>query len=166
MKFLRQPLIAAALVCFGGHVAAQSQPEAPSYSPNLWRVEISPYTYHYSYNPEHRPVHLIGLERETPDRWFLGGAYFTNSFGQDSGYFYAGRSFYNVFDSLPRVYMKLSAGILYGYKAPYEDKVPLNHNGFSPAIVPAVGWRFNGGWNAQVNVLGAAALTFSLVKEL
>ncbi len=166
MNCLRQPLIAAAFICLGGHAAAQNQPEAPAYKPNLWRVEISPYTYHYSYNPEHRPVHLIGVERETPDRWFFGAAYFTNSFGQDSGYAYFGRSYYNVLDSLPRVYMKLSAGVLYGYKPPYEDKVPLNHNGFSPAIVPAVGWRFNGGWNAQINVLGAAALTFSLVKEL
>jgi hypothetical protein len=166
MKFLRQPLIAAALACMGGQAAAQSQVEAPAYNPNLWRVEISPYTYHYSPNPEHRSVYLIGLERETPDRWFVGGAYFSNSFGQDSGYVYFGRSYYNVLDGLPRVYVKWSAGVLYGYKPPFEDKVPMNHNGFSPAIVPAVGWRFNGGWNAQVNVLGTSALTFSLVKEL
>jgi hypothetical protein len=166
MTSFRKRLIAAALVGFSAHAGAQSQPQEPAYTPNLWRVEISPYTYHYSYNVEHRPVRLIGLERETPDRWFVGGAYFSNSFGQDSGYVYMGRSYYNVFESLPRVYLKWSAGLMYGYKDPYEDKVPLNYKGFSPAIVPAVGWRFNGGWNAQVNVLGAAALMFSLVKEL
>jgi len=81
--------------------------------PYRWRIEFSPHTTHYSYNPEHRPVHLLGLEREsTADNGFYGLALFSNSFGQDSGYLYLGKSYYGVFDSYPKVYLKWSAGIL------------------------------------------------------
>lgn len=134
--------------------------------PYLWRLEFSPHTTHFSYNEDHRPVHLVGLERESSvDNHFYGLALFTNSFGQNSGYAYWGKSYYNVFDSLPRVYLKWSAGVLYGYMPPYNHKVPLNYRGFSPAIVPAAGWRFGSGWNAQIDLLGTAGLTYSLVKE-
>ena len=139
--------------------------EAPAV-PYRWRLEYSPYTTHYSYNVEHRHVYLAGLEREsTVDNSFVGLALFSNSFGQESGYLYLGKSYYNVLESLPQVYLKWSAGILYGYKPPFNHKVPLNYKGFSPAFVPAVGWRFAGGWNAQVDMLGTAGLTYSLVKE-
>lgn len=139
--------------------------EAPPV-PYRWRLELSPHTTHFSYSADHRPVHLVGLEREsTVDNSFYGLALFTNSFGQDSGYAYLGKTYYNVFDSLPKVYLKWSAGVLYGYKPPYNHKVPLNYKGFSPAIVPAAGWRFGSGWNAQIDMLGTAGLTYSLVKE-
>lgn len=130
-----------------------------------WRIELSPHTTHYHYNPEHRQVRLLGLEREASDNSFYGLALFSNSFGQDSGYLYAGKSFYGLFESLPQVYLKVSAGVLYGYKPPYENKVPLNYKGFSPAVVPAFGWRFDSGWSAQIDLLGTAGLTYSLVKE-
>nr|WP_315233491.1 hypothetical protein [uncultured Albidiferax sp.] len=164
---LPQRLAACVLLGFVCAASAQSAtptdaPLAPSYR---WRIELSPHTSHYSYNPEHRPVHLVGLEREASDNSFYGMALFSNSFGQDSTYVYAGQSFYGVFESLPKVYLKVSAGILYGYKPPYENKVPLNYKGFSPAIVPAVGWRFDSGWAAQMNFLGTAGVMYSVVKE-
>ena len=135
--------------------------------PYRWRLELSPHTSHFSYSPDHHTVYLAGLEREsTLDNSFHGLALFTNSFGQNSGYAYVGKSYYNVFDSWPQVYLKWSAGVLYGYKPPFNHKVPLNYKGFSPAIVPAAGWRFGSGWNAQINMLGTAGLTYSLVKEL
>lgn len=134
--------------------------------PYRWRLELSPHTSHFSYSPDHHTVYLAGLEREsTLDNSFHGLALFTNSFGQNSGYAYVGKSYYNVFDSWPQVYLKWSAGVLYGYKPPFNHKVPLNYKGFSPAIVPAAGWRFGSGWNAQINMLGTAGLTYSLVKE-
>ena len=60
--------------------------------------------------------------------------------------------------------MKWTAGLLYGYREPYENKVPFNHNGFSPAIVPAVGWQFENKYTVQLNFLGlnGAMLQFSL----
>ena len=127
--------------------------------------QFSPLTYHFTQDDEHKPVVMVGLEREYPNAKLDGGTFFTNSFGQESGYAYLGKSYYNVFDSLPQIYLKWSAGVLYGYKPPYNHKVPLNYKGFSPAIVPAAGWRFGSGWNAQIDMLGTAGLTYSLVKE-
>lgn len=158
-----------ALACLAFSAAAQNTASSwttqPNGEPYRWRLELSPHTTHFSYNAEHRPVYLAGLEREASDNSFYGLALFSNSFGQESGYLYLGKSYYGVFDSLPKVYLKWSAGMLYGYKPPYNHKVPLNYKGFSPAIVPAVGWQFGGGWNAQVDMLGTAGLTYSLVKE-
>jgi hypothetical protein len=135
-------------------------------APYRWRLELSPYTTHFSYNVEHRHVILAGLEREsTADNRFVGLALFSNSFGQESGYLYMGKSYYNVVESLPQLYLKISAGVLYGYKAPFNHKVPLNYKGFSPGIIPAAGWHFGSGWNAQIDLLGTAGLTYSLVKE-
>ncbi len=135
-------------------------------TPYRWRLELSPYTSHFSHSEEHRPVYLAGLEREsTLDNRFYGLALFSNSFGQESAYLYLGQSYYQVLDSLPQVYLKWSAGILYGYKPPYDHKVPLNYKGFSPGFVPAMGWRFASGWNAQIDMLGVAGFTYSLVKE-
>lgn len=132
--------------------------EAPAV-PYRWRLELSPHTTHFSYSADHRPVHLVGLEREsTVDNSFYGLALFTNSFGQDSGYAYLGKTYYNVFDSLPKVYLKWSAGVLYGYKPPYNHKVPLNYKGFSPGFVPSVGWQFTPVVSAQLNFLGNSAL--------
>jgi hypothetical protein len=159
-----RPLAACALLGVACHALAQTATTATE--PYRWRLELSPYTYHFSYNAEHRPVRLAGLEREsTADNSFHGLALFSNSFGQESGYLYVGKSYYNVLDSLPQVYLKWSAGILYGYKPPFENKVPLNYKGFSPGFVPAVGWRFGAGWNAQIDMLGTAGFTYSLVKE-
>lgn len=163
---------ACALLGLAGHAMAQTAtaPDTPQVAapsvPYRWRVELSPYTTHFNPSSEHRHVVLVGLEREsTVDNSFVGLALFSNSFGQESGYLYLGKTYYQVVESLPQLYLKWSAGVLYGYKAPYNDKVPLNYKGFSPAVVPAVGWRFEGGWNAQVDLLGTAGLTYSLVKE-
>ena len=41
-----------------------------------------------------------------------------------------------------QLFFQVSAGVLYGYKEPYEDKVPFNHHGISPGVVGAVGWEF------------------------
>lgn len=51
--------------------------------------------------------------------------------------------------------------ILYGYVSPYEDKVPLNRNGFSPAIIPAIGYQLNAHDSVQIKILGNAGLMFS-----
>ncbi|WP_394789918.1 ABC transporter ATP-binding protein [Rhodoferax sp.] len=163
---LLQQVFCCALLGLAGGAMAQTTDAPAADGPYRWRVELSPHTTHFSYNAEHRPVHLIGLEREsTADNTFYGLALFSNSFGQDSGYLYLGKSYYGVFDSLPKVYLKWSAGIIYGYKPPYENKVPLNYKGFSPGLIPGIGWRFGSGWNAQVDMLGTAGLTYSLVKE-
>ncbi|HVL59368.1 MAG TPA: hypothetical protein VM491_22980 [Burkholderiaceae bacterium] len=51
---------------------------------------------------------------------------------------------------------------MYGYVDPYDDKVPFNRRGFSPAVVPALGLRVAQGVTAQVNLLALSALMFQV----
>ena len=62
-----------------------------------WRVMASPYTYHWSKDPDHRDVYMVGLERQGTDNVVWGGSYFRNSFGQPSGYLYGGKRYDNIF---------------------------------------------------------------------
>lgn len=121
---------------------------------------FSPYTHHWSHNPEHKHVVLVALDEALPGDRFCGISFFSNSFGQPSVYVYAGQKF-NGFLGVPELFVKLTAGILYGYVAPYEDKVPLNHHGFSPAIIPAIGYQLNTHDSVQIKILGNAGLMFS-----
>lgn len=123
-------------------------------------ITLSPYTYHYSHNPLHQPVFAVSLERYASSSRFCGISLFRNSFGQPSGYVYIGKRFDNLLGQ-PRLFGKVTAGVLYGYVEPYEDKVPLNWHGFSPAIVPVLGYNIDEHRSLQMNVLGAAALMFS-----
>ncbi len=125
---------------------------------------ISPYAQHFHPSDEHKHVWLIGVERERADHSLAGAAFFSNSFGQPSVYLYPwGQTYRSVFDQ-PQLYVKWTAGLMYGYRKPYEDKVPFNRNGFSPAIVPAIGWEFDNKYTVQLNFLGlnGAMLQFSL----
>lgn len=125
---------------------------------------MSPYTYHYSRDPNHRDVYMIGLERQRADGLVVGGSYFRNSFGQPSGYLYGGQRYNGIF-SQEKLFAQWTVGLLYGYKEPYEHKVPLNHNGYSPGAVLSVGWQFSPMYSAQVNVLGTSALMFQLSAD-
>jgi hypothetical protein len=120
-------------------------------------IFVSPYTKHYNYNPAHRPVWLVGLEQQLSDNSLRGAAFFSNSFGQESLYLFPwGGRFDNTF-GVNGLYVKWTAGFIYGYKAPYEDKVPFNHRGISPAVIPSVGYQVNNDWSAEAYLLGKAA---------
>lgn len=123
-------------------------------------ISVSPYTYHWSRSPEHKHVVLVAVDEQLPGGRLCGVSLFSNSFGQPSVYVYAGQQFNGVL-GVPKLFVKLTAGILYGYVKPYEDKVPLNHNGFSPAIIPVIGYQFSPQDSLQVKVLGNAGLMFS-----
>jgi len=128
------------------------------------RWQFSPYTYHFSEDPEHKAVVMIGLERESSDHSIDGAVLFTNSFGQPTIYWYPFGQSYKAIAGIERLSIKWTAGLLYGYRAPYESKVPLNFRGFSPAVIPAVVYALNDGWRAQVNILGTAGLMFQVSK--
>ncbi len=126
---------------------------------------FSPLTHHLDPSPEHKYVWLVGLERERKDGRLSGVTLFSNSFGQPSTYIYPlGHNYPNVggFDGL---FVKWSAGVLYGYVKPYENKVPLNVNGFSPAIIPSIGYE-HAGFSTQVNILGTAGLMWQITLPL
>jgi hypothetical protein len=121
----------------------------------------SPFTHHFASSPEHRYVWLMGVERERSDHRVSGVTYFSNSFGQPSTYIYPwGRNYPNV-GGVEGLFVKWSAGLIYGYVAPYENKVPLNVNGFSPAIIPSVGYE-RAGISTQINLLGTAGLMWQI----
>ena len=126
---------------------------------------MSPYTLHYSNGTDHQDVWLVGLELER-ERTLFGVTYFRNSFGQPSAYAYPyGKIYRNVFN-VDHLFVKWTIGILYGYKHPYEHKVPLNYHGFSPVIIPAIGWELPSGFSTQINFLGTSGLMFQLSKDL
>jgi hypothetical protein len=169
MSFATTPAILLSVVLCAAPSLARAQsdsPAAPSAAPSArsedyWRLVVSPYTYHYSNDPDHEPVYAIGLERQRSDKWYFGATYFSNSFGQPSGYVYVGQTYDKLF-SIEPLFWQWSVGLLYGYKEPYEDKVPFNVNGFSPGAVLSLGWRFTREFSTQLNFLGTAALQFQL----
>jgi hypothetical protein len=131
-----------------------------------WQLIVSPWTQHYHYSPEYKSVWALGLERQTPDHALYGLTLFSNSYGQPSAYGYYGHLFNNVVSGAESLYVKLSVGVIYGYKEPYADRMLLNYHGFSPAIIPALGWRLGRDWSFQANLLGTSAVVFSLSTRL
>jgi hypothetical protein len=138
------------------------QPDSPGDST---RIIVSPYTLHYSPSPNHRPTWMLGGEKQYADGVLLGAAYFSNSFGQDSATIYRGARLKD-WGPYPQLYAQWTAGLMYGYKPPYNDEVPLNFRGFSPIAVLSLGWQFNRRYAVQLNALGTAALMFQLSVEM
>ncbi len=140
---------------------------APDFLSDLTRDKVvswqfSSYTHHFSPSDDHKQVLMLGLEREHPNAKVDGITLFTNSFGQPTVYVYPWGGVYHDIGGIKRLSFKWTAGLLYGYRDPYEDKVPLNYKGLSPALIPALVYEFKPGWSAQVNILGTAALMFQL----
>jgi hypothetical protein len=125
-----------------------------------WDLTLSPYTLHWSDNPDHKPVVLVALDRHLKGNRFCGLALFSNSFGQESAYIYAGQQWNDLFGN-PKLFTKLSAGFLYGYRDQYKDKIPYNKYGLAPVIIPSLGYAFTPQDAAQVYLLGTAGLLFA-----
>lgn len=123
-------------------------------------ITFSPFTHHWSRSPEHKNVVLIAVDQQVPGDRFCGASFFSNSFGQPTVYVYAGQQFNKVL-GVPELFVKLTAGLMYGYVAPYENKVPLNYNGLSLAMIPSIGYQLNAHDSIQMKVLGTAGLMFS-----
>jgi hypothetical protein len=123
-------------------------------------ITFSPFTHHWKPSPEHKPVVLLAFDEQLPGERFCGVSLFSNSFGQPSIYMYAGQRFDRLL-GVPRLFVKITAGVLYGYVGAYENKVPLNHNGFSPAIIPSVGYQITPKDSVQAQILGSAGLMLS-----
>src|SRR6476660_8724844 len=86
-----------------------------------WELRLSPYTVHFSKEP-HADVYLAALAKVDERGWMVGGAAFRNSCGQPSAYVFAGQKYVQPWGG-GRVYWSWTAGIVYGYKPPYDDKV-------------------------------------------
>ena len=130
-----------------------------------WRLAVSPYAPHFRPSEEHQHVWAFGLERQRHDDWLAGASFFSNSFGQPSGYVYLGRRYPGLLDVEP-LFFQWSAGLMYGYVGKYESKVPANVNGFSPGALITLGWQFNPQWSFAVHALGDAGLMFQFGYDL
>jgi hypothetical protein len=128
-----------------------------------WDLTLSPYTYHWHYSPEHRPVKLVAMDSHVAGGRFCGMAAFTNSFGQASAYVYVGKQWDGILGN-PKIFSKVSAGLLWGYRGEYRDKIPFSHAGIAPAIIPSIGYYFTPKDSAQVYLLGNAGLLFSYTR--
>ena len=129
---------------------AKPLPAAP-YTTGDWYLSVSPYMHHWYPKPEHRHVVLLGIERYDADNSVMGAAVFRNSYGDPTVYLYPWGQTYPNFLGYEKLSAKWSAGLLYGYVGQWANKVPFNHNGFSPAIIPALSWKLGGGYEAQLN---------------
>lgn len=135
------------------------------HGPGFWRVLVSPFTYHWRYSPEHRDVYAVGMERQYEDRWLLGGALFTNSFGQPSAYAYLGQRYDGLLER-QSLFFQWSAGLMYGYVGRYKSKVPMNVDGFSPGALIGLGWQFDRNVSMTFHLLGDAGVMFQLAYDL
>ena len=160
-------------VLFISLIVAQLATPALAQVPESWadqgiqlRFQASPFTLHFSPKTDHENVVMVGMEREHKNGKLDGFTLFSNSFGQESVFIYPwGGVYHNIWD-VNKLSFKWTAGLLYGYKAPYENKVPLNHNGFSPGVIAALAYEFKPGWSAQVDLLGTAGLMFRINMPL
>ena len=138
-------------------------PDAPAPT-HRGELTLSPYTIHWSNNPEHKHVVLVALDEQLPGGRLCGVSFFTNSFGQPSTYVYAGKQFNQLFGQ-PQLFLKVTAGVIYGYVGQYKNKVPLNYHGFSPGVIPALGYKFSEHDSVQVKLLGTAGIMFSYGRQ-
>ena len=121
---------------------------SPWSAPEPWRTDrfylaTSLYTKHFFYNPAHDDhQNLIEGEWNVTPQWLAGVSLFNNSFGQPTQYLYGGYRF-RPFDSVQPLYLKLTAGLVHGYKGEYQTKIPFNNAGVAPVIVPSVGYCVN-----------------------
>lgn len=98
-------------------------------------------TKHFEPKPEHNNQQgLLNVERYFDQSLLAGGAYFRNSFGQPTQYYYVGKR-YMLPHTGEKVYAKITGGLMYGYKDEYQDRIPLNDYGIAPALLPALGVR-------------------------
>jgi hypothetical protein len=143
---------------------ARADDAAGLLGPGHWRLTVSPLSYHFHYSADHRYVWAIGAERQRDDDWLAGAAFFSNSFGQPSGYLYVGKRWPGLLGE-PQLFGQASGGLLYGYRGRFKNKVPFNVNGYSPGALVSLGWQFNAKTSACLHLLGDAGLMVQLGYE-
>lgn len=129
-----------------------------------WTFTFSPIVYHWKYNATHKDAFVFALERRVSGNRFCGLSLFRNSFGQASGYLYAGQRWDNLLGN-PNWSLKVSAGVIYGYTGAEADKVPFDYNGFSPAIIPSLVYHLDPQQSVDLMVLGTAGLVLAYSRN-
>lgn len=147
--------------CLASPAGATNWSPCPNWdATDRYTVFASPYTYHWSDEnaSQHKTAYALSLNRQLGDDRFCGLSLFRNSFGQPSAYAYTGWSWPQPWKAYPQVFVHVTAGIIYGYVGEFKDKVPLNVGGFSPVVIPSVGYRLTEQLDLEVQILGTAAV--------
>jgi len=104
-----------------------------------WQLQTSLYTKHYHDDGTlNNHQNLVELEYHREDNYLIGAALFNNSYSQFSQYVYVGKLWRPV-DHFQYLHIKLTGGLLHGYRGEHKDAIPFNGEGIAPAIVPAIG---------------------------
>jgi hypothetical protein len=146
---------------------AHAQVVAPG---DQFMLAYSPHVIHFHYSPDHVDWNnFVALELQTDrtrvfnaSRATFGISLFDNSFGQFSQYVYWGQIWDVAKVGPGTMFGKVTAGLLNGYKPPYDDKIPFNKAGIAPAIVPSIGYRYNENLGAELALLGNNGLLFAV----
>lgn len=165
MRRYRAMMVAGALASLAGSpVAAQLLQPGDEIS-----IAYGPKVIHWHPSDEHVDWNnFVGAELRTHRTAFapskqavFGLALFDNSFGQFSQYLYWGQ-LYDIWSrDSQSLYAKVTLGLIHGYKAPYDNKIPFNNYGIAPAIIPSLGYRW-GRWSAEAAVLGGAGMLIAV----
>jgi hypothetical protein len=154
---------------------AQTTARTPWLAPaDRIRLAYTPRVFHVTHDDDYVDWnHIVALEWLTPrhtfwgaDRSHFGVSLFDNSYGQFSQSVYAGLEWDWTRALGGEVFLSLSAGLVHGYKEPYEDKLPLNNAlGVGLTLVPAIGWQ-RGALGFAASLSGSAlALRISYTFE-
>lgn len=144
-------------------------------APEPWRtdrfyIQTSVATVHFSSDPNHDNTQdLIYGEWRLPQRWLegqvlVGASFFDNSFGQPSQFVFGGL-LWRPAEKVPEFYIKVAAGVLHGYTGEFKNKVPYNHSGYAPGIVPAVGYCYNR-FCGEMILFGTAGMLWTIGMTL
>ncbi|AFJ03581.1 hypothetical protein Q7C_2456 [Methylophaga frappieri] len=115
----------------------------------------------YYFAPQTRPYQIDFGDWRDDLQWLAGAATFRNSFDQQSQYVYGGSRYDLPVSQFSNVYIKVTAGLLHGYRGEYQDKVPFNSLGIAPVILPAVGWQYRRA-NVELVPFGTAGMTMNV----
>jgi hypothetical protein len=163
--------LASALAAAQGAAAGEAEPAAEDAAnapapEEPWRtdriyLQTSIVNVHFNYDPAHvKYPKLVYGEYHLSDQWLVGAAAFDNSFGQASQAIFGGWR-YRPFPELQPLYLKVLGGVVHGYHGQYRDKIPFNHSGVAPAIIPSVGYCVSRVCSELV-IVGGAGLMLTL----
>ncbi len=145
----------------GARASTRAPGDGLKYPAGRWYFQTSALTRHVNPSPEHTNYQrMLDFEYWNPDRWIWGATFLRNSFNQPTQYIYMGR-LWRPLNSAPMFHLKLTGGVIHGYKGEYRDKIPFNHYGYAPALMPSIG--ISGKWFAsEIVILGTAAMMITV----
>lgn len=173
-------LLTAGLIATAGINQAHAEPEGVMLGERnvKYNITTSLWTTHFSPRDEHNNTqNFIGFERHTSNFIttplqnriealqssdpLLGIAHFRNSYDQNTIYAYAGltKSVWEHQELIARV--KITAGLIHGYRGEYQHKIPFNHLGIAPAAIPSVTLHYRQ-FNTEVILFGTSGLMLNV----